>query len=98
MNVAELFGLTVASMGRFQESGDPAEEAVVERDPRTGRYVKLLYREGVPLGGVVLGSPEDLGVLSALRPRIRARRQGRLVPAQPLRALHQALALQGWRN
>jgi nitrite reductase (NADH) large subunit len=92
MNVAELFGLTVASMGRFQESGDPAEEPVVRRDPRAGRYLKLLFREGVPLGGVVLGSPEDLGVLAALRPRIRARRPGRLAPEQPFRALHQALA------
>ncbi len=92
MNVAELFGLTVASMGRFQESGDPAEEAVVESDRDSARYVKLLYREGIPLGGVVLGSPEDLGLLSALRPRIRARRPGRLTPARPLRALHEALA------
>jgi hypothetical protein len=40
----------------------------------------------------VLGSPEDLGVLAALRPRIRARRPGRLAPEQPFRALHQALA------
>ena len=98
MNVAELFGLTVASMGRFQESGDPAEETIVENGPGSARYVKVLYRGGVPEGGLVLGSPEDLGVLSALRPRIRARRPGRLVSAQPLRPLHQALALQGWRN
>ncbi len=98
MNVAELFGLTVASMGRFQESGDPAEEALVEQDPQAGRYVKLLYREGVPLGGVVLGSPEDLSVLAALRPRIRARRPGRLAAGRPFRALHQALALRGWRS
>jgi nitrite reductase (NADH) large subunit len=98
MNVAELFGLTVASMGRFQQSGDPAEEAVVRRDPRAGRYLKLLFREGIPLGGVVLGTPEDLGVLSALRPRIRARRPGRLAPKQPFRALHRALAAQASRS
>jgi NADPH-dependent 2,4-dienoyl-CoA reductase/sulfur reductase-like enzyme len=98
MNVAELFGLTVASMGRFQESGDPAEGAVVLHDPRAGRYVKLLFREGIPLGGVVLGSPEDLGVLAALRPRIRTHRPGRLAPQQPFRALHLALAARGSRS
>ncbi|OHD20537.1 MAG: hypothetical protein A2064_09880 [Spirochaetes bacterium GWB1_66_5] len=100
MNVAELFGLTVASMGRFQEGGDPAEEAVVEQDPRAGRYVKILYREGVPLGAVVLGGPEDLGVLAALRPRIRIRagRPERLEPAHPFRGLHRTLALQGLRR
>jgi nitrite reductase (NADH) large subunit len=98
MNVAELFGLTVASMGRFQESGDPAEEALVRHDPRAGRYVKLLFREGIPLGGVVLGSPEDLGALAALRPRIRTHRPGRLAPEQPFRALHRTLAGQGARS
>jgi NADPH-dependent 2,4-dienoyl-CoA reductase/sulfur reductase-like enzyme len=98
MNVAEMFGLTVASMGRFLESGDPAEEAVVEQDPRGGRYVKLLFREGVPLGGVVLGSPEDLVVLAVLRPRIRARREGRLAHGQPLRSLHRTLAMQRSRR
>ena len=46
----------------------------------------------------MLGRPEDLGMLAALRPRIRARRQGRLAPAQPFRALHQTLALQGSRR
>jgi NADPH-dependent 2,4-dienoyl-CoA reductase/sulfur reductase-like enzyme len=98
MNVAEMFGLTVASMGRFLESGDPAEEAVVERDPQAGRYVKILYREGAPLGAVVLGGPEDLGLLAALRPRIRAGRPARLNPARPFRGLHRTLAPQGTRR
>ena len=98
MNVAEMFGLTVASMGRFLEGGDPAEEAVVEQDPRAGRYVKVLYREGVPLGAVVLGDPEDLAMLAALRPRIRAGRPARLEPARPFRGLHRTLALQGSRR
>jgi NAD(P)H-nitrite reductase large subunit len=98
MNVAELYGLTVASMGRFQESGDPAEEAVVRHDPRAGCYVKLLFREGIPLGGVVLGSPEDLGALAALRPRIRAHRPGRLAPEEPFHVLHRSLASQGARS
>ena len=98
MNVAEMFALTVASMGRFLESGDPAEEPLVEHDPRTGRYVKLLFRGGVPLGGVVLGTPEDLAVLAALRPRIRAGRKGRLVPAEPFGELHRTLALKASRR
>jgi NADPH-dependent 2,4-dienoyl-CoA reductase/sulfur reductase-like enzyme len=92
MNVAELFGLTVASMGRVLDSGDPGQEAIVEQDPVKGRYRKLLFRDGVPVGGLVLGGPEDLSMLSALRPRIRAHRPGRLAPGQPLRALHQTLA------
>jgi nitrite reductase (NADH) large subunit len=98
MNVAEMFGLTVASMGRFLASGDPQEEAQVEQDPRAGRYLKLLYRGGVPLGAVVLGGPEDLAVLAALRPRIRAGRPARLDPARPFRGLHRTLALKASRR
>jgi len=92
MNVAELFGLTVASLGQFLPTGAPEETAVEEHDPRSGLYVKLLYRDGEPMGGVVLGSPEDLGVLAALRPRIRAHRRGRLDAGRPFAALHRSLA------
>jgi hypothetical protein len=90
--VAEMFGLTLASMGRFLRSGDPAEEEVVEQDPRADRYLKLLFRDVLPLGGVVLGSPEDLEVLAALRTRIRFRRKGRLDPREPFHGLHRCLA------
>ncbi len=92
MNVAEMFGLTLASMGRFLESGDPAEETMGDQDARAGRYIKCLFRGGIPQGGVVLGSPEDLAVLAALRPRIRAHREGRVPSGQPFRSLHRVLA------
>jgi NADPH-dependent 2,4-dienoyl-CoA reductase/sulfur reductase-like enzyme len=98
MNVAELFGLTVASLGRFQESGDPAELAIVESDPVAGCYRKLLFRERVPLGGVVLGSPDDLAVLAALRPRVRAHRRGPIECGRPFAGLHRTLALRGLRS
>jgi hypothetical protein len=46
----------------------------------------------------VLGGPEDLAVLAALRPRIRAGRPAHLDPARPFRALHRTLAQQGVRR
>jgi NADPH-dependent 2,4-dienoyl-CoA reductase/sulfur reductase-like enzyme len=91
MNVTEMFGLTVASMGRFLPSGEPGESMIEEHDPRTGRYVKLLFRDGVPLGGVVLGASEDLAVLAALRPRIRTHRSMHPVPRRPFAELHHRL-------
>jgi NAD(P)H-nitrite reductase large subunit len=92
MNVAELFGVTVASLGQFVPTGAPGEEATEEYDHRAGRYVKLLYRCGVPVGGIVLGSPEDLAVLAALRPRVRAHQRGPLEISRPFAGLHRRLA------
>jgi NADPH-dependent 2,4-dienoyl-CoA reductase/sulfur reductase-like enzyme len=88
MNVTEMFGLTVASLGRFLSSGEAGESVIEEHDPRSGRYVKLLFRDGVPLGGVVIGSPEDLAVLAALRPRIRLHRLAQPSPRRPFAELH----------
>jgi NADPH-dependent 2,4-dienoyl-CoA reductase/sulfur reductase-like enzyme len=92
MNVAEMFGLTVASLGRFSPSGETNESVIEEHDPHSGRYVKLLFRDGVPLGGVVIGSAEDLAVLAALRPRIRLRLPARPEPQRPFAELHHRLA------
>jgi NADPH-dependent 2,4-dienoyl-CoA reductase/sulfur reductase-like enzyme len=92
MNVAELFGLTVASLGQFLPTGAPGEETTEEHDRRTGRYVKLLFRCGIPVGGIMLGSPEDLAVLAALRPLVRAHRRGPLESSRPFAGLHRRLA------
>ena len=92
MNVAELFGLTVASLGQFLPSGAPDETAVEEHDPRSGRYVKLVYLSGVPKGGIVLGSPDDLAVLAALRPQLRARRAGAVDTGRPFAGPHRTLS------
>ena len=72
MNVTEMFGLTVASLGRFVEvTGDD----VFESHDLTGiRYLKLVSREGVPVGAISLGDPEGAALLGRLRPFVRQRR------------------------
>jgi NAD(P)H-nitrite reductase large subunit len=73
MNVTEMFDITVASMGKFAaEAGDEAH--VVENlDPP--RYLKIVLRQGVPLGAVALGEAEEAVILGRLRPWIRNRRR-----------------------
>jgi nitrite reductase (NADH) large subunit len=91
MNVAEMFGLTVASLGRCEESG----KGIVRKemhDRKAGRYVMLLSRDGVPVGGVVVGVPEDLAALAAVRPSVRARREAQSSPGLPFADLHRRLA------
>jgi len=71
MNVTSMFGVTVASLGRFAaEEGD----TVVLRDDLPGlRYLKIVVREGVPVGAVALGGAAAATALGFLRPFVRQR-------------------------
>ncbi|MBN2552270.1 MAG: FAD-dependent oxidoreductase, partial [Spirochaetales bacterium] len=72
MNVTEMFGITVASMGKFIE-----QEGLVSHIRESGRsgYLKILLREGIPVGAVALGDAGDAVTLGRLRPWIRNRRE-----------------------
>jgi nitrite reductase (NADH) large subunit len=78
MNVTEMFGLTVASLGRFVE-GD-GDDVFESRDLAGIRYLKLVSRAGVPVGAISLGEPEGAALLGRLRPFVR---QKRLLPDLP---------------
>ncbi len=73
MNVTEIFGLTVASMGRFLQSA--GVEVRTATPPEAGRYLKVLFREGVPEGAVAVGGAEEAAALGRLRPWMRHRRR-----------------------
>ena len=73
MNVTEMFGVTVASMGKFVE-GQGLSSHVVE-NPGSSRYLKIVLREGVPVGAVALGGADGARILGQLRPWIRNRRR-----------------------
>jgi len=73
MNVTEMFGITVASMGKFiEEAGDSPH---LTGEPGSSRYLKIVLREGVPVGAVAMGGAEDAVILGRLRPWIRNRRR-----------------------
>ena len=72
MNVTEMFGLTVASLGRFVEEDD--DDVTVLHDVGGAEYFKLVRRGGVPAGAVALGGTEGAVVLGRLRPYVRWRR------------------------
>ena len=69
MNVTEMFGLTVASLGRVIEvAGDDVD---VRLDLPGIRYFKLVTRDRVPRGAVALGGPAAASLLGCLRPIVR---------------------------
>lgn len=72
MNVTEMFGLTVASLGRFVE--DEGDDVFESRDLTGIRYLKLVMRAGVPVGAIAMGDPEGATLLGRLRPFVRQSR------------------------
>jgi NADPH-dependent 2,4-dienoyl-CoA reductase/sulfur reductase-like enzyme len=72
MNVTEMFGLTVASLGRFVE--EEADDVFESRDLPGISYLKLVSRSGVPVGAISLGEPEGATLLGRLRPFARQKR------------------------
>jgi nitrite reductase (NADH) large subunit len=73
MNVTEMFGITVASMGRFIEQTGCVSHLIENSDP--ARYLKIVLQGDVPVGAVALGGAEDAAILGRLRPWIRNRRR-----------------------
>jgi nitrite reductase (NADH) large subunit len=80
MNVTEMFGLTVASLGRVVE--DAADDVFECHELAGIGYLKLLTRAGVPVGAIALGDHQGAKLLGRLRPYVRRRR-----PAPDLRDL-----------
>jgi nitrite reductase (NADH) large subunit len=89
MNVTEMFGLSVASMGRYGDSDQT--EAYIRYEPETPRYIKVLRCGDIPVGGVVIGPAEDVVLLGALRPMIRQKKKIRdICTLVDLKCYHQA--------
>jgi nitrite reductase (NADH) large subunit len=66
-NVSEFFHMTVASIGDLQESTIVTRKEYV--DSERGLYVRVFLKGDIPVGGLMLGSPDDVasfGVLKSL--------------------------------
>lgn len=68
-NAAEMFGVTVASVGRVEEA--PGEEAVVLTDLPGVEYLKIVLASDIPVGAVYLGGQQAVRLLGRLAPFIR---------------------------
>jgi NAD(P)H-nitrite reductase large subunit len=69
MNVTQMFDLTVASMGEFV--GDDACESWIDESLPDQQYLKIVLKDGVPIGATCVGSADLVATLGMLRPLIR---------------------------
>lgn len=84
MNVTQLFEITVASMGKFyDEDGDEVWEQTDERG-----YIKMVLKEGIPIGATIAGKSELVKYLGALRPLIRKKKKLACAPKDIIKSFH----------
>ncbi len=89
-NASEFFHMTVASIGVLEESGGVTAKAYLDRKKRI--YAKLFLDGTVPVGGLVLGRPEDVssfGILKSYILRKKALPSIETMMASPVRPLSQ---------
>ena len=78
LNVTQLFGLTVASMGRLELQAGTGKEVYCQNDSYAA-----IFREGeTPVGAVTAGGPELVRILGYLRPYIKYQKVLKFSPAQ----------------
>jgi len=72
MNVTSLFGLTVASMGKFLKN-EGEKEIVFINDKEN--YLKLVVEKSILIGGTAVGMPMLVNSLGLMKPYIQQRKQ-----------------------
>lgn len=92
MNVTQMFGITVASMGKFN---DDKLETYELFDEETPRYIKITLKDQVPYGGIVLGDSDDVSILGRIRPLISNHRELEQSPDVLYKELHSKLIQKG---
>ncbi len=80
MNVTQMFDVTVASMGKFNEA-DIDDAYVYEAEAGKG-YCKLCYKNGFIVGICLVGTPEAVTMFGKLRPIIRKHLAVKCPPAK----------------
>jgi len=80
MNVTQMFDVTVASMGKFNDA-DIDDYYVYDAESGKG-YCKLCYKDGLIVGICLVGTSEAVSLLGKLRPIIRNRLAVKLPPAK----------------
>ncbi|HRE16525.1 MAG TPA: FAD-dependent oxidoreductase [Rhodocyclaceae bacterium] len=66
--VLKVAGVDVVSVGKF-EAEQAGDEIIVHEDLESTRYRKLVVRDGVVIGGILFGYPQEQAALTAIAKR-----------------------------
>lgn len=73
MNVTQMFGITVASVGEYRDI--QGLNKYVVRDAKNKSYRKIILKNNIPVGGAILGKSDDVAKLGALKPLIKKKKE-----------------------
>lgn len=93
MNVTELFGTTVASLGCFEKND--SNNVIEYWDKQSDNYLKVVFENDVPIGAVSIGNSTNVALLGILRPFIRQRRKLVFSSHNIMKELHLKIAGRG---
>lgn len=71
MNVTYMFGVSIASIGEFQEDS----ESIKYYSNNDSTYIKVILEEGIPRGGIIVGDAKYLPLFGCLRPLIKYKKK-----------------------
>lgn len=69
MNVTEMYGITIASMGKFNDAD--IDEAYIFDEADGYGYLKICLKDGLLIGACLAGSSDAVAIFGKLRPLIR---------------------------
>lgn len=96
MNVTEMFGVTVASMGKFNDS--EVDESYVFDENSGYEYFKICYKDGLLMGGCLVGNSEAVKVFGKIRPLIQKKEPVNCDPKDIYNYLNKAIFDKVWRK
>jgi NAD(P)H-nitrite reductase large subunit len=65
VTILKCVGIPLVSIGEVKEDGGPITSRIT-RDPQTGTYRRVIFRHGMPVGGILLGTSAGMGELRKL--------------------------------
>lgn len=96
MNVTEMFGVTVASMGKFNDS--EVDQSYVFDEDAGYEYFKICYKDGLLVGGCLVGNSEGVKILGKMKPLIQKKEPVDCEPTDIYNYLNKAIFDKVWRK
>jgi NAD(P)H-nitrite reductase large subunit len=65
VTILKCLGIPLVSIGQIHDDGG-AITSHTTSDPETGNYRRVIFRDGIPVGGILLGTSSGMGELRKL--------------------------------
>ena len=96
MNVTEMYGVTVASMGKFYDAD--ADQTYVFDETAGYGYLKICYKDDKVVGACLVGSSDAVKIFGKMRPIIRKKESIECKPEEIFDYINKTTFNEMWRK